>query len=204
MKTLRILPLLLAAILLFTLAACSENEQTATDPPVAKTPGASDTANTPDDTSVPPSAGFSADDLKLIIDGDTYVCDVKVDDTLEAFGDDYRYAETISCAYDGMDKSYAYADVEITTYPQGEDDYILDILVYGGDVKTTKGITIGASEADVVAAYGDGYEMEGILMRYVIPSGSDKIAGAALEFTMEDGVVTAIGIFAEQVIAEDA
>ena len=41
---------------------------------------------------------------------------------LDKLGSDYQYSESISCAYDGMDKIYAYEDFSLYTYPDGDKD----------------------------------------------------------------------------------
>jgi hypothetical protein len=51
-------------------------------------------------------ASFSDSDLILNIGGDSYTCAVGIDMVTGALGEDYEYAEGLSCAYDGLDKTF--------------------------------------------------------------------------------------------------
>ena len=51
-------------------------------------------------------ASFSDSDLILNIGGDSYTCAVGIDTVTGALGEDYEYAEGLSCAYDGLDKTF--------------------------------------------------------------------------------------------------
>ncbi len=165
---------------------------------VAASCGESDT-----ETSAGVEAGFSADDLYLMIDGEKYTCDTNINDIIAVFGEDYEYSEAISCAYDGMDKTFMYENVEFYTYPQGEEDFVLEIYCVGGEVSTSKGVEIGTSRDTVIELYGDGYEDTGYILTYEIPAANAESEGASLYFQIEDGNVSAIAITAEQLIGEE-
>lgn len=108
-------------------------------------------------------ASFSAKDAEIVING------VKLkpgmDYTDPALKDWDDYAELVSCAYIGMDRIYTYEKVEIYTYPVGEMDYILDIVVFD-TASTAKGIKIGSALSDVKKAYGDDFTQDGFMIVY--------------------------------------
>lgn len=134
-------------------------------------------------------AGFSDEDIALVVDGKTVTCNVPMADLLKALGEPDDYSEAISCAYDGLDKIYVYGDTEIYTYPDGDKDYVLEVAVSGGTAKTAAGVGVGATLDEVVAVYGDGYTEEGISLVY---EGKTH----RLYFIMENGKATMLGIAA--------
>ena len=82
---------------------------------------------------------------------------------LEIIGEPDTYFEAASCAFDGLDKIYTYGGIELTTYPDGDKDYISSIRLLDDTASTPEGITIGSTRDEVVAAYGDGYTDSGDL-----------------------------------------
>ena len=56
-------------------------------------------------------------DLTLTVGGTAVRPDTSVSALLDAFGTDYTYSEAVSCVYTGMDKTYAYSDRILYTYP---------------------------------------------------------------------------------------
>ena len=96
-----------------------------------------------------------------------------------------------------MDKTYTYAAVTLYTYPDGENDRLMELYCEGADVKTSRGITIGASKADVTAQYGGGYVETGSILSYELPASAGENLPASLYFLMRDGKVAAIAVTAE-------
>ena len=82
---------------------------------------------------------------------------------LAVIGEPDAYFEAASCAFDGLDKFYTYGGIELTTYPDGDKDYISSIRLLDNTASTPEGITIGSTKAEVVAAFGDGYTDSGDL-----------------------------------------
>ena len=179
----RILALTLALLLAASLFGCSGN-------------GPSDTG------AAAASAKFSKNDLYLTIHGERYVCDGEVGALLDVLGEGYTYAEAISCAYDGLDKTYTYESLDIYTRPEGEKDLVSELCAYD-DVESSKNIVIGSSADCVRDAYGEPTAENSRLMRYVIAPSTPASDGASLYFKLQDGAVTAIGITAEQLIGEE-
>ena len=73
---------------------------------------------------------------------------------LKALGEPKSYTESASCAFEGKDKTYGYGGYYITTYPNGDKDYIYTAWFEDDSVTTAEGIYIGSTKADVEAAYG--------------------------------------------------
>ena len=142
-------------------------------------------------------ASFSESDLSLTIGGTVITAETAMEDVLVALGEDYAYAEAISCVYEGMDKTYDYTDWTVYTYPDGDKDCLMELYCVGGDVKTAKGITFGASKNDIVAQYGEGYAEAGSMLSYELPASGPDYVPASLYFMLDGGKVSAIGITAE-------
>ena len=80
--------------------------------------------------------------------------DANVAPILASLGAWRDYAESASCAFEGLDKIYTYAGFEIQTYPMGEEDFVYMIILQDDTVATEKGIRIGDAKEAVVASYG--------------------------------------------------
>jgi hypothetical protein len=72
----------------------------------------------------------------------------------EALGEPTSYFESESCAFQGLDKTYTYGSVVISTYPVDGEDFVYTIELKDDTVETMEGICIGSTKDDVTAAYG--------------------------------------------------
>lgn len=140
---------------------------------------------------------FSGEDLSLTVDGAVVTAETSMGEVLSALGEDYSYAEAISCVYEGMDKTYDYADWTVYTYPDGENDRLMELYCVGGDVETAKGITFGSAKSEIVACYGESYVENGSMLSYELPASGSDYVPASLYFMLDGGKVSAIGITAE-------
>ncbi len=140
--------------------------------------------------------GFSEADLSLTVDGVAVTAESAVSDLLDGFGEDYEYSEAISCVYEGMDKTFTYENLSLYTYPDGDSDCLMEIYCVDGDVKTSKGISLGSTKADVEATYGKGVEA-GSTLTYELPVKSEENMPASLYFVLRDDAVTAIAMTTE-------
>lgn len=104
---------------------------------------------------------------------------------IEALGSDYQYFESNSCAYQGMDKIYAYTFFSVYTYPSGDKDMISSVELKSDTLQTAEGIRIGSKESDVDEKYGSNFTVNGITRSY-------EIGDTKLSFVITDGVVTGI------------
>ncbi|WP_052169695.1 hypothetical protein [Pseudobutyrivibrio ruminis] len=98
--------------------------------------------------------------------GTTIPVDADAAPIVEALGDDYTYFESPSCASDGIGKNYKYNDFEIQTYPDGDTDLILYVLLRTDNVATAEGIDLSSSRDDIIAAYGNPTEEATGSMKY--------------------------------------
>lgn len=73
---------------------------------------------------------------------------------LEQLGEANDYFETPSCAFEGIDKKYAYGSFELDTYPTGDKDFVSGVLFKDDSITTPEGIGIGDSREKMVKAYG--------------------------------------------------
>ena len=132
-------------------------------------------------------------DLTLTVSGTAVRPDTSVSALLDAFGTDYTYSEAVSCVYTGMDKTYAYSDRILYTYPDGDADRLLE-LYCTADVQTAQGVGIGASRKDVEAAYGTEYTQAGNTMTYALAAQDSLTIPASLYFELDGDTVCAIGL----------
>lgn len=104
---------------------------------------------------------------------------------LETLGEPERYFEAASCAFDGLDKTYAYPGFELVTYPLDGTDYISDIYLLDNSVATPEGITVGSTLEQVIAAYGQDWEED--LGLYSYTDGDAKLC-----FLVENDAVISV------------
>lgn len=99
-------------------------------------------------------------------------CGVEMSKVLDAFSDyEYEYSESISCAYNGLDKIYDYTNEGfcIYTYPVEDKDFILEIVVTSEDIKQADGkVYVGMSKDEVIALYGEDFTQDGDCITYVV------------------------------------
>lgn len=78
-------------------------------------------------------------------------------DALRKAGAVLDKSEADSCLFAGKDREYADDELVIGTVPKGErgQDMIETIMVVGGDYVTKRGISVGSSMDDLLAAYGE-------------------------------------------------
>ncbi len=100
-------------------------------------------------------------------------------------GDEESYSEIASCAFEGLDKTYTYANYEITTYPDGDKDRIYTIYFLNTEAKTEEGVSVSDSLDKMLSTYGDNYEIQG--NQYTYTKGKTQ-----LQFIVENDVITSI------------
>ncbi len=157
----RLLSLVLSAALLLSAAGCGSSE----------------------------APGFGEEDLSLTVGGEIFDCDTNIETVIAALGDGYEYAEGKSCAYDGLDKTYAYDAAIFYTNPLAEGDIVTEIYTESPDVTTSKGLAVGASRDQVVEAYGQPDEDDGYTLYYRV---SDEAGEPSLCFDLTGDTVSAI------------
>lgn len=129
--------------------------------------------------------GYSFEDSGVNVYMNTDV--VSVIDTL---GEALHYFEEESCAFKGLDKTYAYPGFEITTYPLDGKDYISTVYLTDDTVSTPEGVYIGSTVDDMIEAYGNDYtETSG---SYTYIKGDSK-----LQFIVADDEILSITYLAD-------
>ena len=171
----KIIALALALMLVLTMAACGGETapettapQTGSDTPVLNAPPL------PDPNS-----------WKYTVQGVDILMHDPAANVLAALGEPVSYTEEASCAFTGLDKTYYYGGFYLQTYPLGDADYIYSVWLVDDSSTTPEGIYIGASQAEVEAAYGNqGFNGENA---YIMTGTT-----STLTIILTDGVVSSI------------
>ena len=164
----KIFALILALTMVLTLAACGGETAPETTAPAAKAPMAPD-----------------ASSWKYTVRGVDILMHAEAGPILEALGEPVSYTEEASCAFTGLDKTYNYGGFFLNTYPIGDADYIYGVCLMDDSSTTPEGIYIGATQAEVEAAYGaDGFNGTNA---YIL-----KSTTTTLTIILDDGLVSSI------------
>lgn len=135
----------------------------------------------------PPAGSFSNDDMYF--NGSTVLTDAS--NLISLLGSPTSTETAPSCLSNGADmKIYHYADLDVSVYISGESEVLYDITITGSMYSTSKGITVGSSYSDVVAAYGEGQDVGGGI--YCYGSGA-----TGLYIYTSGGIVTSISYYGE-------
>jgi len=141
MKSLLVLTVLLAML---ALSACGQPTSSNTTAPTTGTTAGST------ETTAPAGYTFVFKNTPLPIGS-------AAKPILDTLGEPINFFESPSCAYQGMDRIYTYAGIEITTYTEGETDYVYSVAIIDDSVRTPEGVSLGASADDVKKAYGSDF-----------------------------------------------
>jgi len=107
-------------------------------------------------------------DFALVYNGVTIQMDQDMDYLLPLLGEPLGVFEAPSCAFDGIDRIFGFAGIQIHTYPDGDLDRVHTISFLNDSITTVEGITLGNSWEDVLAAYGSDYEQDITMFTYTI------------------------------------
>ena len=136
----KILSLILILTVVLAMAACGGETPAETTAPAANS---SMDPVTPD-----------ANSWKYTVRGVDIMMHAEAAPVLEALGEYVNHTEEASCAFSGLDKTYYYGGFYLQTYPLGDEDYIYSAWLVDDSSTTPEGIYIGATQAEVEAAYG--------------------------------------------------
>ncbi len=104
--------------------------------------------------------------------GSKIECRMDMQKVLDSFKDlEYEYSESISCAYNGLDKIYDYSDngFIVYTYPDGDKDYVLEVVVTDEGIKQLDDkVYVGMSKDELIALFGSEYTEDGDVLTYVV------------------------------------
>jgi len=126
-----------------------------------------------------------SDTFYFTLRGNTILLDQEIDEVLALLGEPLDTFDRPSCAFDGIDRFFLFAGVQIQTYPINGTDRVHTILLLDDSVTTANGIFLGSTFSDVVAAYGYDYE-------YAYNMYSFVRNGTMLRFLINDGLVQTI------------
>ena len=135
----KIFALILALTMVLSMAACGGSPAETTAP-----------AANGDMAPVTPDANS----WKYTVQGVDILMNAEAAPILEALGEPVSYTEEASCAFTGLDKTYYYGGFYLQTYPLGDKDYVFSAWLVDDSSTTPEGIYIGATQAEVEAAYG--------------------------------------------------
>ena len=136
----------------------------------------------------------NAFDMAVIINGKTYPVRVDSAEVLAALGDGYEYGETVSCVYDGYDKTFTYDGIVVSTVPVDGKDVIEMFTITGPAYTTTRNITVGATRDEVIEAYGENYFADGYLT-YTESGSEENISEMRIQFLFDDDTLSEIYIY---------
>ena len=140
----RIISILLSLAALASLAACGGT-------PAGNTSASGGgPAGSPEPSAPEKGAAFS-----FAAGGTEITIDENMADVLAALGEPQSYFEAESCAFEGLDKTYTYAGFVITTYPDGEKDFINSIRLTDDSATTQEGAYLGCTAGQIREIYGD-------------------------------------------------
>ena len=136
------------------------------------------------------------DDMGLYVGGEWFPILNDFTALKDALGEPDEMIAAPSCVFKGDDKEFRYDGLSIYTNPLGDMDVWFEAYITGGDTVTARGIGIGASQEDVIAAYGDGFYSEGEgMMTYNTSGDANDYASPCVIFTLENGAVSCIDIY---------
>ena len=165
----KIFALILALAMVLSMVACGGESA-----PETTAPAAANTPTTPD-----------ANSWKYSVQGVEIRMHAPAASILEALGEPVSYTEEASCAFSGLDKTYYYGGFYLQTYPMGDEDFVFSLWLVDDSSTTPEGIYIGATQAEVEAAYGtEGFNGSNA---YIL-----KGTTSTLTIILDGGVVTSI------------
>ena len=136
----KIFALVLALMLVLTMAACGgETAPETTEPNAPAVLGPTQ----PD-----------ANSWKYSVRGVEIMMHAEAAPIIEALGEPVSYTEEASCAFSGLDKTYYYGGFYLQTYPLNDVDYVYSLWLVDDSSTTPEGLYIGASQAEVESLYG--------------------------------------------------
>lgn len=132
----------LAICLCLCLVACGEAEPTVTTQPTQPTQTSPTTETQPD---AQKGFGYAFGNV-VLTPGESFDA-AALPEALSRF-------EAPSCAFQGVDITYSYENLEIVTYDEGKGEKLYSIYFLTPDAKTAEGLSISATRQDMITCYG--------------------------------------------------
>ena len=205
MKLLLISTLIIA---LFASVSCQSEADTSETTETTSADTVETTAKTPAETTAEttathaPDVSSSASDALPLNDDGSYNCKLDNGVTIvigsdaetaiatltDTVGEYVDYMEAPSCVHEGSDKVYTYDGFTVSSSPAADgSEFITDVTFTSDAVGLDNGIMIGSSGDDVTAAFGENFEEQFGVRKYV--SGD-----ITLTITLSDNIVTSMSI----------
>lgn len=183
----KLIAMLLAVMMVFSLAACGAEEEPNADLVITRAPEeqeqtpATQAPEAPAETEAPAAVEegnyiFTSNGVDLIPGADF---DAAV------LGAPASVYEVPSCAIEGTDNVYNYEAFEITAYDDGTGEVIYSIFFLDPNLTTNEGLALGDDVSKVVDLYGENYVEDGDSYVYTRTEGQ-------LIVILQDGVVVSI------------
>lgn len=160
------LAIVLALMMVLTLAACGAEEAPNADlvitrAPVEETPETEAPAEEETETPVEETEAPAADTgvYSFTYEGVELVPGASFDASV--LPEAASLYEVPSCAIEGTDNVYNYETFEITAYNDGTGEVIYSIYFLDPNLTTAEGLAIGDEESKIVELYGEDYTAEG-------------------------------------------
>lgn len=179
-KTFKLVSLLLAVLTVFSLAACGKSPSGESGVKPA------DLIGKPFDEEL---------DMAVVAGDKTFRVFADAAEVVEALGSDYEYLETISCTRNGMEKTYKYNGIKVETLPTDDGDTVCLYVITGEGYTTPRGIGIGSTKDEVLAAYPE-YYYDGYYYVFTKSNDPNNIGEKRIQIVMENDSVTEINIYA--------
>ncbi|MBO4280483.1 MAG: hypothetical protein J5872_01360 [Lachnospiraceae bacterium] len=132
------------------------------------TEGPTPTADPTITHTVDPSGTFTEDDCAVIVAGVTIRPGMDFTGKEESLGKIIEKLEGVSCLQIGYDVNYYYKGYHIDTVTIDGKQYVYSATFSDVGAATAKGIGVGSTEEDVIAAYGDPHEQTMAGLVYVV------------------------------------
>ncbi len=104
--------------------------------------------------------------------GNKIECNMDMQDVLKMFPQlKYEYSESISCAYNGLDKIYDFTDAGfiVYTYPVEDKDYVLEVTVSSEEIKQNNDTVYnGMTKQQLIDLFGEEFTVDGDTITYVV------------------------------------
>ena len=115
----------------------------------------------------------------------------------EALGEAEDIIAAPSCVFQGEDKEFVYDGMSVFTNPLGALDVWYEVCITGEGYTTVRGIGVGSSRNEIIAAYGQNYYMEGEnVMTFSVSGIEGDYESPCVMFELtEDGLVSCIDIY---------
>lgn len=172
--------ILLAMMLVLSLAACGAEEEPDADLVITRAAGENEATEAQGEAEAPAEEegifSFTADGVELI-PGAAF--DPAV------LGEAASVYEVPSCAIEGTDNVYNYESFEITAYDDGTGEVIYSIYFLDPNLTTAEGLVLGDDAAKVTELYGENFREEGASRIYIKN-------GTQLHVILQNDLVTSI------------